>query len=273
MICEEATYGVMLMSSSAIQNPKPKTQQRLRHHLLSPAWLLKHAFAALIMVSFVFLGFWQLGRLADRRAEHAQRLTLLEGAPLPLTGTEADLAPLLGRRVQLTGTFLTDESVVLRGRRSASGVDGLHLVTPLRLSGTEVAVLVDRGWIPANQREPAQLAAYAIPREVSVEGFAWPPQVRPDSPLAPRDLPLPGATRIPAWVRVDVAAIQAQVSPQLLPLYVEALPTGNAATLPRPPDPRHADDGPHLGYALQWFSFAAMLAVVYAALLRQELRR
>ncbi|MFV9503475.1 MAG: SURF1 family protein [Oscillochloridaceae bacterium umkhey_bin13] len=244
----------------------------MRHRLLSPAWLLKHAFALTIFVTMLGLGFWQLDRLADRRSANAARQALLDQPAATLTGQEADATALVGRKVRLTGIFLNDESVVLRARRSDSGVDGVHLLTPLHLSGSDRAILVDRGWLPINQRESARLAAYAIPREITLEGLAWPPQVRPDSPLAPRDLPLPGETRIPAWVRVDVAALQAQVSVPLLPLYVEALPTGNNATLPRPSDPRQLDDGPHLGYAAQWFGFAAMLAIVYAALMRQELQ-
>ncbi len=246
---------------------------RLRHHLLGPGWLLKHSLAGLILIMLVSLGFWQLGRLEQRRAAYAVRLALLATPAVPLTGTEADPAALAGRKVRLQGFWLNEESVVLRGRRSERGVDGVHLLTPLQLSGSAVVVLVDRGWLPANQQSPEALAAYAVPYEVSLEGLAWPPQLRPASPLAPRDLPLPGATRIPAWVRVDVPAMQAQVSLPLLPLYVEALPDADDPPLPRPADPYRLDEGPHLGYALQWFSFAALLIVVYAALMRQELGR
>lgn len=235
--------------------------------------MIKHAFALLIFAMMVGLGFWQLARLGERRAANAARLALLATNPTTLTGQEADPAALVGRKVRLSGTYLSDESVVLRGQKSDSGVDGVHLVTPLLLSGGDRAVLVDRGWLPASQRSPGALSAYAVPREVTLEGLARPPQLRPDSPLAPRDLPMPGASRIEAWVRVDVAGLQRQVSAPLLPLFVEALPAEGDPPLPRPPDPRRLDEGPHLGYALQWFSFAAILAVVYAALIRQELAR
>ncbi|NTU79757.1 MAG: SURF1 family protein [Chloroflexales bacterium] len=240
--------------------------------LLSPGWIGKHAFALLIFATLVGLGFWQLARLGERRAVNAERLAILDQNPTTLTGQEASPAALAGRKVRLSGAYLNDESVVLRGQKSDSGVDGVHLVTPLRLAGGDTAVLVDRGWLPANQRDPAALAAYAVPREVTVEGIARAPQVRPASPLAPIDVPMPGASRIEAWVRVDVAAIQRQVSAPLLPLFVEALPAEGAPPLPRPADPRRLDEGPHLGYALQWFTFAAIIAVGYAALIRQELR-
>lgn len=242
------------------------------HGLLSPAWIVKHLFALLIFATMVGLGFWQLARLEERRAANAERLAILDQNPATLTGDVADPAALAGRKVRLRGVYLGDDSVVLRGRKSGSGVEGVHLLTPLRLAGGERAVLVDRGWLPASQRSPAALAAYAVGREVELEGIARAPQVRPDSPLAPIDAPLPGEERIAAWVRVDVAAIQAQVDAPLLPLYVEALPGPGDPPLPRPADPRQLDEGPHLGYALQWFAFAAMLGVVYAALIRQELR-
>lgn len=243
------------------------------HRLLSPGWLLKHLFALGIVVTMLFLGFWQLARLEQRRAANAAAVAVFGQSPTTLTADAPDPGAFVGLRVRVTGSFLNEQSVVLRGQKSASGVNGVHLLTPLRVAGGEAAVMVDRGWLPASQRDPAGLAAYAVPREVTIEGIARAPQLRPDAPLAPRDLPLPGESRIPAWVRVDVPALQAQVGAPLLPLYIEQLPGAGGATLPRPRDPRQLDDGPHLGYALQWFAFSAMLCVVYAGLMRQELGR
>lgn len=219
----------------------------------------------------IALGFWQLDRLEQRRAANAVRVAVLEQNPITLTAA-ADPEALFGRKVRVTGRFRNDESVILRARKSDSGVDGVHLLTPLQLSGSDQAVLVDRGWLLAEQARPERRDAFAIEREVTLEGIAWPPQERPDALLAPRDLPLPGESRIDAWVRVDVPRIQEQVEVPLLPLFVEQLPDGSGG-LPRPSDPRQLDNGPHLSYALQWFAFAGMLAVVYTALMRQELQK
>jgi len=245
----------------------------MAHPLLSPAWILKHLFALAVFVMMIGLGFWQLARLDERRAANAARVAVLDQNPITVTGAGDDPAALVGRKVRLSGTFLNDESVVLRGRKSDTGVDGVHLLTPLRISGSPRAILVDRGWLPTNQRSPEARAAYAVDREVTVEGIARPAEIPADSPLAGRDLPLPGETRIDAWLRADVPAIQAQVDAELLPFFVEQLPAPGDAALPRPSDPRRLDEGPHLGYALQWFSFAAILAVVYTALIRQQLRQ
>ncbi len=241
------------------------------HPLLRGSWIPKHLFAATILVMLIVLGFWQLDRLEQRRAANALRLAIVDQNPLTITPT-SDPAALFGRRVRVSGTFRNAESVILRARKSDSGVDGVHLLTPLQISGSDQAVLVDRGWMLAEQAAPARRGAFAVDREITLEGIALPPQVRPDVLLAPRDLALPGETRIDAWVRVDVARLQEQVGAPLLPFFVEQLPAGSGG-LPRPSDPRLIGEGPHLSYALQWFAFAGMLIVVYTALMRQELQK
>ncbi len=245
----------------------------MTHPLLRASWLARHAFALLIFIAMIGLGFWQLDRLSQRRAANAVRQAVLDQNPATLTGDADAARALAGRRVRASGTYLNGQSVLLRGQRSDTGVDGVHLLTPLRLSGGSAAVIVDRGWLPAEQARPAARAAFAIDREVSLEGVALLGQPRPDTPLAAMDLPLPGETRIDAWVRVDIGKIQAQIDAPLLPVYIEQLPSADGPRLPLPADPRKLDEGPHLGYALQWFAFSAILAVVYTALIRQQLRR
>lgn len=239
--------------------------------MLTPSWIIRHLFALAIFVTMIGLGIWQLDRLAQRRESNAARQAVLAQNPATVTGQPADAPALVGRRVRVTGTFLNEQSMVLRGQRSASGVDGVHLLVPLRVSGSDHAVIVDRGWLPADQRAPAARAAYAIAREVTIEGVALAPQARPDAPLAGMDLPLPDEDRIDAWLRVDVGRMQEQIDAPLLPLYIEQLPEPGAAGLPQARDPALLDEGPHLGYALQWFAFAAILLVVYAGLIRQML--
>jgi surfeit locus 1 family protein len=245
------------------------------HPLLRPAWIAKHTFALLIFVTMIGLGFWQLDRLEQRRAYNAERLAVLDQPATPLDAALADPLAIVGRKVRLSGVYRNDESVVLRNQRSNSGVDGVHLITPLQLSGSEQAVLVDRGWIPASQSDRSVLGAYAVEREVTVEGLALAGRSAPEGWFAPSDLPLPGETRIDAWLRVDVVGIQQQSAATLLPIYIEQLPRPDqsAGSLPQPRDPRALGEGSHFSYALQWFSFAAILSVVYAGLMRQELRK
>ena len=73
--------------------------------------------------------------------------------------------------------------------------------------------------------------------------------------LAARD-PAEGALTQSFYV--DVARLQPQMPFELVPAYLKlrAQTPSTAGTLPTPLPPEQHDLGPHLGYAIQWFSFA-----------------
>ena len=77
------------------------------------------------------------------------------------------------------------------------------------------------------------------------------------------------------WFRIDIEAMQGQMPYQLLPVYLLEAPgpQGNIA-LPYRIEPEvDLSEGPHLGYALQWFAFAIVAGVVYVGALRSRLRK
>lgn len=246
------------------------------HRLLSPGWLAKHAFALLIFIAFLRLGFWQLDRLAERRAANAVMLQSFYQNPTPLSTDEMTaLDDHTFESIIVRGTFDNGESIFLRNQSFGEN-DGVHLLTPLRIKGSPYAVLVDRGWMPQGFADVNHLDEYAVPGEIEVRGVVLPSNSRPaDKPLAGKDLPLPGQTRIQAWLRVDIPLIQRQLPYPLLPAYIQQLPPENLDpnVYPRPIAPEHLDEGPHLGYALQWFTFAAILVIVYGLLIWSELQK
>jgi surfeit locus 1 family protein len=154
----------------------------------------------------------------------------------------------------------------------------VRLVTPLQIEGSERAVLVDRGWIPQADAEPDLWRKYDQTGEVTIEGLAYPGQSRPEGYLVPTD-PTPAAdqTRLDTWFRVDIERIQEQAPYPLLPIYVEQSPDpeGNSAEPPLREDNLNPtlSEGSHLGYAFQWFTFALILVITYAAFMRQEVKR
>jgi len=240
---------------------------------MTGSWLLKHLAALAVLILLINLGFWQLRRLEERRAFNQSMTAALNQPPITLIGGPVDPADLHFRRVQVQGVFDNAAAIVIRNQMLGDR-PGLHLVTPLRISGSDTAVLVDRGWIPRSNSdpEPASLTPYDLPGEVTVEGIAHQTQTRP-SALAPLDPPLKeGQTRLVAWSRVDIERIQEQVPYRLLPIFIKQLPASNASadSLPRQDSESNLGEGPHLGYAIQWFSFATILVVTYGLFLRQE---
>lgn len=252
------------------------TDVMLMRKLMTGRWLLKHLLVVVILIMLINLGLWQLRRLEERRTFNQNITTALNQPAIPLTGSPIDPTELNFRRVIVTGTYDNAAAIAIRNQL-LDDAPGLHLVTPLRISDSDQAVLVDRGWIPRGDSDPdpASLAVYDLPGEVTVEGIANQTQTRP-SWLSPLDPPLKeGQTRLVAWSRVDIDRIQEQLPYPLLPIFIKQLPTPNAAadSLPQQESGVALGEGPHLGYALQWFSFAAILTVTYGFFLRQELRK
>ncbi len=220
--------------------------------------------ATLVLTSiFIRLGIWQLDRLAERRAENALSASRITASPLELTGTPIDIEANEYRRVSVRGTYDHRQELVLRNR-SRDGVPGVDVITPLRITGSDQSVLVNRGWVPLLQYEQAALEQFVLQGEVRVEGIVRKTQPRRSSLGAEDNVPANEGLR--SWFRIDIERIKDQVSYPLLPFYVEQLPREGAPDLPFPQPNTELSEGSHLNYAIQWFSFALILVCGYSAL-------
>lgn len=212
----------------------------------------------------VRLGFWQLDRLAERRARNEEIAARLEAAPVPLTDVPQDSTGWLYRRVVLLGSYDTTGLILYAGR-SFGGMPGAHLVTPLILNGSGSRVLVNRGWLPAADAAHPDLSGIESSGPIQATGLvvAFPGGRSPPAP--------PGSVRSVdgfrrTWFSIDPEAIRAQYAYPLGGIAVQLLPEEGMARLPaRLPLP-DLDEGPHKGYAIQWFSFAVIAIIGWAVL-------
>lgn len=206
------------------------------------------------------LGMWQLDRLSQRRAQNAETVEQLSAPPLLLTGDGLPAAPeeLQDRPASVSGNFDFEHQIVL-SQQSWNGAPGVHLVTPLLIDGSEKAILVDRGWIPAQDAESGNLAQFDEPDEETIRGAIQASQILSgDRRSAPDAL-------TQQWYRIDIEAIQDQIPYELLPIYLLQAPEGEAQQeLPYRSEPEiDLSEGPHLAYAIQWFLFALILIAGY----------
>lgn len=241
----------------------------LRRQAASPLagrWLLATVAVALGVAAMLALCVWQLGRLEQRRAANALILARLNEPALRLDGSALDPAAVNLRRAVVRGVFDYEQEIVLRNR-TYEEAPGVHLLVPLRIAGSEAAVLVDRGWIPFELAAPEQrLAFHNAVGEVEVSGILRASQSRRSS-LSPADPPLgPDRPRLDAWFRVDLPRIQEQMPYPLLSVFLEEETPAGAEPrwLPRPDPDIRLDEGSHLLYAVQWAAFAGILAAGYA---------
>ena len=210
------------------------------------------ALCLLAAAGFARLGVWQLSRLQERRASNRIALAALAAPVVVLTGKTLSTADsLVGRRVSARGRYDDAHEVVLRGG-ALLGNPGVYVVTPLRIAGSDTAILVERGFVPAPDAVTADVRSLAEPGEVTVTGIARRVESANGEPLERG-----GRT---TWARIDIGALRERVSYPVLSMAIRQIPDSSLPRFPRRIDPPPMDEGPHLSYAIQWFLFAALAA-------------
>lgn len=209
--------------------------------------------AVVLAALCVRLGFWQLHRLHERRARNA-RVAAARALPpveLPAAGLPADA--LAERRVRARGVYDWAHEHVWHAR-SYQGAPGVTLVTPLRLADGSW-LLVDRGWAPSADAYHVDSPHFREADSAVIQGLAEP---------APRDRG-----------DADPRRLADSLGGAVQPVVVQLLPGDTNARLPlglvRWPAPQ-LDEGPHLSYTVQWFSFAVIILVGTFVLLRKQAR-
>src|SRR5207342_2759203 len=211
--------------------------------------------AVLVAVTCVALGIWQIARLHQKQQFNAAVRAGLAVAPAPvdavlIDGVDPDAVRY--RRATATGTYDTEHGFVLYARTQDSQA-GNHLLTPLMLSDGR-AILVDRGWVPLDVDEPGAPEAAPPSGAVDVEGVLF---------SSEGDLPGIADAGSPVETtlsRLDLGTIQAQLPYPIEPSYLllQGQTPAQPDELPEPASLPELSEGPHLSYAIQWFTFAAI---------------
>lgn len=241
--------------------------------MISRRWLLATVLVLVAMGVMVRLGIWQLDRLEQRRSFNERVQAQIDQPPLELKGNAlyANLVEMEYRPVVVTGQYDHDQEVALRNQAWGNQY-GVHLLTPLRIAGSHETILVDRGWIPTEDftYENDSWKQYAEAGIFEVHGVIRTSQSEPDFGQRSDPIPAPGE-RLTAWYFANVERIEKQVPYSLLPVYIQQAPDPTWTDLPYRTQPDlDLSEGPHMGYALQWFTFAAILGIGYPYFIRRQ---
>jgi surfeit locus 1 family protein len=216
------------------------------------------------MILLPGLGTWQLQRLQWKEGLIAAREAGLAAAPVPLPATLAAARALEYRRVRASGRFLHDRTLYLYAT-AANGTPGYHVLTPLALAGGAV-LMVDRGFVPQDRKDPATRAAANSSGEASVTGILR-------LPLAPGWFVPDNRPGRNEWFFIDLPAMAAAARVgTLLPFYIEADASPNPGGLPLGGQTPIDLPNNHLQYAITWYALAVALPVFYIALVRRRRR-
>jgi surfeit locus 1 family protein len=214
----------------------------------------------------VRLGFWQLARLQQRIDRNASITDQLNVAAKPFSPSENDY-----QRVTLEGNYLHDHEILLQNR-SLDEVAGFHVITPLQIDDGSV-ILIDRGWIPYETGAAFALDNYRMTESVRIEGVLLPGQPQPRWRFLSDLIPEPGDPPLKTWRLIDIDGIQQQMPFPLHQQFISLIriePTREPQ--PEPDFQPNLSNGPHLSYAIQWFSFA-VIAIIGGAIMLQRSRR
>jgi len=238
---------------------------RILPTFFSRRWLPVTLLVSIILFVLARLGFWQLDRLQQRRDINARARAQIQSAPLELTGSglQVDLTRMEYRTVIVTGRYDFDHQVALRNQ-DYHMLLGAHLLTPLIIDGGNLAVVVDRGWIPQDSFLSGDWERFNEPGNVQIRGVIRLSESEPQIGSVRDPVPAAGEPPLQGWSFANVAAIARQLPYDLLPVYVQQAPDAAWSALPHRSLPElELTEGPHMSYALQWFSFAAILAFGY----------
>lgn len=246
--------------------------------MFQPKWLILTLLVFAGTALCIRLGIWQLDRLEQRRAFNAQFESARARPALDLNREQPeDITGMEWRPVKVTGEYDFENQIALRNQYYGSQY-GYHLMTPLLFNPStlpavagQVAVFVDRGWIPADGNSAlADWHKYDEAGTVTVSGQIRLGQAKPRFGGVADPLPEDGA-KLEIWNNADLTRIGSQMPYPILPIYIQPEPDTNDTEPPIPYQPEiELTEGPHFGYALQWFTFATILFIGYPFFLRKQ---
>ncbi|MBP1843973.1 surfeit locus 1 family protein [Rhizobium petrolearium] len=220
----------------------------------------------LLAAAFLWLGTWQVQRLfwkldliarVDARI-HAAPVTAPSPSAWPGVNAEKDEY----RRVTASGTFDHSKETLVQAVTELGA--GFWVIMPLRQAeGT--TILINRGFVPADRREPASRAEDEIKGSVNITGLLRMTEpggafLRNNDPASDR------------WYSRDVAAIAAAKDlTNVAPYFIDADATPNPGGLPVGGLTVVKFRNTHLVYAITWYLMAAMSAGATFAIFRRRI--
>lgn len=221
------------------------------HFKPTRAFTLVVLFLLPILIS---LGFWQLHRAEETRFLQAK--FAMRDKIMPITLKQAQkLADASYYPIQLSGYFDNAHSMLLDNQFYQHRL-GYQVITPF-LNENQQWILVNRGWLPMGASRAILPKIPTVSGNVKLIGFLYAPKKNPfisnkrESTLWP--------LRIES---LDISLISSYLNRTLYPSIVLLDPKSSYG-FERSWQPVNMKTSMHIGYAVQWFSMAFVLLIIY----------
>ena len=226
-----------------------------------PKFFLIPALAALATIALaISLGNWQSRRALEKDAIEGRHAATREAAELAIGKQDVTLDEVDGRRVSARGSFMPDY-IVYWDNQIVNHQPGFAIITPFKLAGSEKVLLIDRGLLPATGDRSRIPTIPAPPGEIELHGRAYFP---PRRTLELKD----GVDQGQVWQNVSPEKVARAYKLDVHAFILRetgAAPAGLARM--KDNDGLPAESGmtaaKHRGYAFQWYSLAALAALLF----------
>lgn len=212
-----------------------------------------------LVALFISFGQWQWNKASVKGSLQALLDARSAEPAIAMPVVAADGQALRYRQVIARGRYEPEYQILIDNRVHREQA-GYHVITPLRIEGSEMRVLVNRGWVPA-LAEHSQTPQVATPAgTVEVSGMAIVPGTRYFT-LGTESGNAGGWQKV--WQNLDLPRYGKLVSFPLQPVIIQLSPAsaagGFAREWPRPDERIER----HLGYAFQWWGFALATVLIW----------
>jgi cytochrome oxidase assembly protein ShyY1 len=226
--------------------------------------LIPFVATVLVVALGVQLGNWQSRRAEQKIALQAKLAEGARAAPLVLDGAPLAADSVAYRRVTVSGEFVRGWPVYL-DNRPYQGKAGFYLLMPFKISGSNMHVLVARGWLPRDPAVRDKLPNYATPEgTVTLQGVA-----RLNAGHVMQLGTAPALTPNAIVQNADPLQLAKDSGLTMQPFVIEqgapAQPSGDDAQMVRDWPAPSLGVEKHQGYAFQWYALAAMAVIFFVA--------
>jgi surfeit locus 1 family protein len=219
--------------------------------------LLPGVLALLTIVATVSLGNWQTRRAEEKLALGRELDAAARGPVLNLPPATVDALGYAFRRVSVRGEYLPTHTILL-DNKVLRGVAGYQVLTPMKIAGSDVAVLVNRGWVAAGVRRDVLPQIRTPDGTGTVEGVA----VVPGSYIVELDAKTEEGV---VWQNLVLARYAKWSGLKLQPVVLQQT-NDTADGLVRIWGRPDTGADKHRSYAFQWYALALTLLIIYVAL-------
>jgi surfeit locus 1 family protein len=204
-----------------------------------------------VFITLICLGNWQLYRLKEKRAFIKYTEASVLDEPIVIGTNNASLK--LYTKIQLVGTFVPDNDILLYGRRSSSPEkDGYYLLSAFKAHNGQI-YLVSRGWFAQSAKK-----SFLVPNngQETIEAIVLPGEKK-QFMVPKNDNNL--------WFTIDLDMARSNLGVNETRYYLMQIHPKN---LPKEFTPHRISKltqirNDHLEYALTWYSLAIGVIIMF----------